>query len=87
MTIVYATLIIAHAKWLKRFNHQIDPSYGIYLYAWPVQQLLAYYFILTAYESMLLSVPIVTMLGFVSYIYIERPAIKSVPVFYRYLHK
>jgi len=36
--IAYGTIVMAGASWLHRFNFKLDPSYGIYLYAWPVQQ-------------------------------------------------
>jgi peptidoglycan/LPS O-acetylase OafA/YrhL len=45
------------------------------LYAWPVQQVISNYFSLTAYQSLFVSVPIVAILGILSYIIIERPSL------------
>lgn len=76
--IVSGVLLFAGIKRLHKYNYKIDPSYGIYLYAWPVQQLFAYYFHLTAYESMLFTVPIVIIIGVLSFVYVERPALNYV---------
>ncbi len=78
LTIVYSALLFAGMKSLNKFNLRIDPSYGIYLYAWPIQQLVAYYFNLDGYVSMLFTLPAVLAVGVVSFVYIERPALKYV---------
>jgi peptidoglycan/LPS O-acetylase OafA/YrhL len=74
-TIVYSTLLIASIKWLFKFNNKIDPSFGIYLYAWPIQQITAYVFILTAYQSIIITLPITILVGLVSYRLIEKPSL------------
>lgn len=78
LVIVYGVLLFSGIEALNKFNFKIDPSYGIYLYAWPVQQLFAYYFHLTAYESMLFTVPIVIIIGILSFVYVEKPALNYV---------
>ncbi len=72
--IIYGTLFIAGQRFLFRFNYKTDPSYGIYLYAWPIQQLIAYYFKFNTYQSVLVTIPIVIFLGYFSFVLIEKPA-------------
>jgi len=75
LNVMYILLFWAGFKPLHKFNWKLDPSYGIYLYAWPVQQVISNYFRLTAYESLLISVPIVAILGILSYVIVERPSL------------
>jgi len=62
---------------LRRFGRFGDPSYGMYLYAFPVQQTLVYvsgngldYITLT-----ILTTPIVAVLGLLSWHFLEKPAL------------
>ncbi len=86
-TIAYGTIVLAGAKWLHPANFKLDPSYGIYLYAWPVQQTFAHYFNLGSYESMLYTIPTSVLLGCLSYKFIEGPALATVGPFYKRLIK
>jgi peptidoglycan/LPS O-acetylase OafA/YrhL len=76
LLLVYGVLILAAIPWLSILNYSTDPSYGIYLYSWPIQQLSAQLFDLTSFQSLVLIIPII-LLGFLSYKFIERPLIAS----------
>lgn len=56
---------------------RFDASYGIYLYAFPVQQLVINLSGLSFYPSMFLSVLITAFLGVLSWFVVERPAIRA----------
>jgi peptidoglycan/LPS O-acetylase OafA/YrhL len=56
---------------------RFDASYGIYLYAFPVQQLVINLSGLSFYPSMFLSVLITVFLGVLSWFVVERPAIRA----------
>jgi len=88
IVIAYGVIVWAGSRTLHRFNFKTDPSYGIYLYAWPVQQTFAHYFHLDAYVSLLFTVPVVVLLGWLSYLIIEKPAMNSAnPIYNRWLKK
>ena len=54
-----------------------DPSYGIYLWGWPVQQVLAAKMpVMTPWHNFLLAAVIATCLGYLSWWCLERPALK-----------
>ena len=82
VVIAYGVIVWAGSRMLHRFNFKTDPSYGIYLYAWPVQQTFAHYFHLDAYISLLFTVPVVALLGWLSYLIIEKPAMNSANFIY-----
>ena len=82
MTICYGTLVWAGTRSLNRYNFKVDPSYGVYLYAWPVQQTFARFLHVSAYESLLYTIPVVVGLGWISYLFIERPAMDSIKIIY-----
>ena len=75
VSIICFILFVAGEKRLFRFNSKTDPSYGIYLYAWPIQQLTAYFFTVTAYKSILITLPLCLLMGILSYRIIEKPCL------------
>lgn len=62
----------------KTIRGRFDISYGIYLYAFPVQQLVINKTALTFIPSMLLSALIVIVLASVSWLLVEQPALQFV---------
>ncbi|MDR3488079.1 MAG: acyltransferase [Bradyrhizobium sp.] len=61
---------------LARINNNIDISYGIYLYAWPINKLILYYFHgIGLVESGILTLAISSIVGYVSWIVVEMPAL------------
>ncbi len=65
----------------KRFGRFGDPSFGIYLYAYPVQQTLLHYTYpeLNFYISMFIAAVITVTLAYVSWYWIEKPALRLKP--------
>jgi peptidoglycan/LPS O-acetylase OafA/YrhL len=62
--------------WLKSVNDETDISYGLYLYAWPIGKLIAWYAPdLNLVAVMILNLALACAFGFVSWYLIERPAI------------
>jgi peptidoglycan/LPS O-acetylase OafA/YrhL len=53
-----------------------DISYGVYIYAFPVQQTLVHYLKLNSLELMLTSLPISFLLGYISWHWIEKPSLR-----------
>jgi peptidoglycan/LPS O-acetylase OafA/YrhL len=63
--------------WLGRFNRLPDVSYGTYLYAWPIQKLLIWYFPgISPWLVFAIAAPAAVALGAVSWFGIEKPALK-----------
>jgi len=64
----------------EKRSSQTDISYGIYLYGWPVQKLLAWYFpTLPAVGILLLTLLIAGTLAIASWRFIEAPALRLKP--------
>lgn len=75
--LIYATLCIAYLTPLTRMDEQVgDMSYGVYIYAWPVQIFLA---IRTGIDDpvthWLVATPITLVIAFISWRLIEKPAL------------
>lgn len=86
--IIYSVIMFSGARFLSPFNSKVDPSYGVYLYAWPIQQLIAFYMPgLSAYESLIYTVPVVLILGTISYLLIERPLMERVNPVYNFVNR
>lgn len=56
----------------KKFG---DPSYGIYIYAYPVQQTLVYFFHPEKFTLMISAAAIASLLGYLSWHLVEKPAL------------
>ncbi len=61
--------------YFKDFGKYGDPSYGIYIYAFPVQQTLMYYFKYDSLNLMLYSILISVPLGYLSWYIVEKKAL------------
>lgn len=78
----YATLLIAYAGPGEKSGLSGDISYGVYIYAWPLQQLTVYVHqsITGAAPSPLvliaLALPAVLLAGYLSWILVEKPALR-----------
>ena len=76
--LAYSVLVLASSKISKRVVLPGDYSYGIYIYGFLIQQLLAFKLpLMTAYESLALSLPLSCSAGFVSWHAIEKPVLIS----------
>ncbi len=74
--IMYAAFASTGA--LSRFGEKRDLSYGLYLYAWPVQQLLLLHFgnTLGPYLLFLLSLPVTLLFAWASWHLVEKPCLR-----------
>lgn len=61
---------------IKDFGKAGDSSYGIYIYSFPVQQTIMYFFKMETYTLILTSVSISIVFGYVSWHYIEKRALQ-----------
>ena len=66
---------------LHRFGRKTDLSYGIYLYAWPIQQLLLKYFFsaLNPITLFLCALPLSCAAAYLSWTLVEKPFLKLKP--------
>lgn len=60
---------------LQRYNRLGDYSYGMYIYAFPIQQLLAWHGVRTAEANMALALPLTLCCAVLSWVLIEKPAL------------
>lgn len=68
---------LASTKILRKIKLKHDISYGVYIWGWPVQQFLLFFWPhINPYTHMVLSVLISFGIGYLSAVYIEEPAIK-----------
>jgi peptidoglycan/LPS O-acetylase OafA/YrhL len=77
--LAFAVILLATHK--RLINHKLiinnDYSYGIYIYAFPVQQMLAHFFIGIDFLMMLISsLFLTTSLAFLSWNFIEKPFLR-----------
>jgi peptidoglycan/LPS O-acetylase OafA/YrhL len=76
MLLSYLTLYLAYLPRLAIPRFIDDFSYGIYLYAFPIQQVLSHTFpSIGPFRLMAMSVPLAWMAGWISWKLIEKPAI------------
>lgn len=75
LTMAYIVMFLGYAPspmngWFK----QVDISYGVYLYAFPIQQSLVYFYgVRNPWALFLLSMPLIVGAGLLSYFLIEKP--------------
>ncbi|HFV9294932.1 TPA: acyltransferase family protein [Serratia fonticola] len=69
-------LFISSIKFIRMIKIESDISYGIYLWAFPTQQAIASLFTASPYTNILLSVIISSILAYISFKFIENPAMK-----------
>lgn len=67
---------------VSRMMDRADPSYGLYLYAWPVQGLLIFYISgISPWAVTAITLPVGVGLGLLSWHLVERPALRHKHVF------
>jgi peptidoglycan/LPS O-acetylase OafA/YrhL len=81
----YSLLVLAYRapRWFKRLTRKGDLSYGVYIYAFPIQQALVPFslsFKWPALANMALSLPLVLLLAWLSWRYVEAPALRLKPI-------
>ena len=76
--IVYGTLLLGFGRWFLRVRLPGDYSYGVYIYAFPVQGLMVHVFdSQTPIQNIALSLPITLGLAILSWHYVEKPWLRS----------
>jgi peptidoglycan/LPS O-acetylase OafA/YrhL len=64
-----------HLSWLSAMRRVPDISYGIYLYGWPVESLWIWFHKGSPWITFFVSTVICFGLGWLSWIFVERPAL------------
>lgn len=68
---------LMETKGINNLSKKIgDPSYGIYIYGFLIQQTLMYYFELSYLELALLTIPVSIVFGYLSWTYVEKPFLR-----------
>ena len=79
LTLAYVVLYLAYIPTgaIRKFNHLGDYSYGIYIYAFPVQQAsVALLPGIGIYEMLAIATPLTLLLAIISWHLIEKPALR-----------
>ncbi len=63
-------------KFMQRFSNYGDGSYGIYIYAFPIQQILIYNFNLDLVEFIIYSIILSIIMGYISWHLVEKRALR-----------
>ncbi len=82
LTLAYGVFLLAYLPrgWIRQYNRLGDYSYGIYIYAFPVQQWVAHSLgPMSPVQNALVTVPFVLVLAWLSWNLVEKPALKLVP--------
>jgi peptidoglycan/LPS O-acetylase OafA/YrhL len=83
ISFIYFILYVSQTKLLLNIKLTGDYSYGVYIYGFVIQQTIAFLFPkLTAYNSMIFTIPITLILAILSWHFIEKPSLDYV---HRYL--
>ena len=62
--------------WIRKYNLLGDYSYGFYIYAFPIQQLMVFIFgAMAPWQNMFLSIPATLVCAILSWIWIEKPSL------------
>lgn len=73
-------------KFISSFGEKGDPSYGIYIYSFPIQQTLMYFFGLTTFYLIIWSVLISVLFGYFSWYLVEKKALSYKKHFKKIIH-
>jgi peptidoglycan/LPS O-acetylase OafA/YrhL len=69
--------LISFTTFLPNGDAKSDPSYGIYIFAFPVQQLVVWFYPdCSPLQNIMYSLPVVYVMGMLSWHYVERPMIR-----------
>lgn len=75
-------------KYLNNIGETIgDLSYGVYIYGFPIQQNLMYFFTLSCLQLTLAATPVVLIFAWLSWHLVEKTALKNKSKVYAYLEK
>lgn len=78
VALFYLTLVVASSPRALALRLPGDYSFGVYIYAWPIQQVVNHHFpTLTSYPSNLICIPAALLAGYLSWTFIEKPALDA----------
>jgi len=76
--------VVSFTKLLPAGDAKNDTSYGIYIYAFPVQQCVVWFYPECGpFQNMLIAFPLVYLLALLSWRYIEKPMISLARLFFK----
>jgi peptidoglycan/LPS O-acetylase OafA/YrhL len=78
VTLTYAIITFGNRAWFAGFSKYGDFSYGVYIYAWPVQQLVVWFGVSVWLNSLTLAAIITLFCAALSWHAVERPALRAV---------
>ena len=65
------------ANSISRIMDHTDPSYGLYLYAWPIQNTLIFFFVgISPWMVAVITLPVALLMGLISWYLVEKPALR-----------
>jgi peptidoglycan/LPS O-acetylase OafA/YrhL len=76
----YTVFVVAYLPdgWIRRYNTLGDYSYGLYIYAFPAQQLAVHLFgPMTPWQNMAIAIPAALFCAMISWRWIEKPALAA----------
>lgn len=77
LPIICVSFGISSWKYIDQLGNKMgDLSYGIYIFGFPVQQMIEYFLAPTPLEMMLYTFPVVIFISYFSWHYIEKPLLK-----------
>ena len=76
----YGAFVVGFWKWppLLAYNRLGDYSYGMYIYAFPIQQIVAMWGVTNPFVNIALSLPMTLACAVVSWTLVEKPALARV---------
>ena len=77
LVLAYSVFVVAYLPkgFVRQYNKIGDYSYGLYIYAFPIQQLAVYLFAeMTPLQNMAFSLPFALFLAFLSWHFVEKPS-------------
>lgn len=78
LALTYGVFVLAYLPRgpIRRYNALGDYSYGVYIYAWPMQQLAVHAFgPMEPIQNILIAVPMVLAMAWLSWTFVEKPAL------------
>jgi peptidoglycan/LPS O-acetylase OafA/YrhL len=79
LAVMLITIVVGTSFSEKVINGRFDISYGIYIYAFPIQQLVINLVTQALWPSMMLSLALTLFAGYVSYRFVESPFLYGFP--------
>lgn len=75
-TLFFGILCVCSQTWMTRWRLKADISYGVYLWGWPVQQLLVHFYPEMGLQlHRVLAIALACVLGTLSWYWLEKPSI------------